>query len=156
MDIVLVGHIVASLVVAAANVAALTTTVIARRSRSPARILRLLRLHEVFAARTLVPAAVTVLLTGAWLTHRTGASLAAPWLAGTIALFVISALVGVLFLLPEERRAIREAERLVMAGERRVSHVLVRHTAAPAIVVAEWGAQLLMVAMFWLMIAQPA
>ena len=156
MTALLALHIVATLVLAAANVGALGTTILARRARSPRRVLRLLGLHNLLAAKTLVPASVAVLLTGAWLTHAAGAEPAAPWMAATLALFAISALVGVLFLVPEERRATTEARRLVAAGSTAISDELHAHTGAPAIVAAEWGAQVLMLAMFWLMLAKPA
>ena len=151
----LVIHLVAVAVLAAANIAALVTTVLARRSTAPVRILRLLRIHNLFAAKTLVPAAAVTLLSGAWLTYRSGASLVAPWMLGTLVLFVVSALIGILFLLPEEARATAEARRQVAAGETTASATLVAHTAARSIVAGEWGAQLLMAAMFALMIAQP-
>jgi uncharacterized membrane protein len=153
--IVLVLHVIAALVTAAANVGALATTVLARRATSPRRILALLRIHNLFAAKTLVPGAVATLVTGAWLTLRTGVSLLAPWMAGTLVLFVASALIGIAYLLPEEARATEEARRLVTAGDGRVSETLQRHTAARGIVIAEWTAQLTMAAMFVLMIVQP-
>src|SRR5688572_27764254 len=82
MTAILMAHIAAVIIVAAANIGALTTTILARRSTSPRRILTLLHLHNTFAARTLVPAAVVTLVTGAWLTYRAGVSLLAPWMAG--------------------------------------------------------------------------
>lgn len=155
MVIIVILHIAAAALAAGANVGALVTTVLARRSTEPARIARLLAVHHLFAAKLLVPGAVATLLTGAYLTYQVGASLLAPWMAATLVLFVGSALVGILYLLPEEARAAAEARRQVAAGERRSSTTLVRHTAATGIVVAEWTAQVTMAAMFALMIVQP-
>jgi uncharacterized membrane protein len=148
-------HIAASLLLAFANIGALSLTILARRSRSPKRVLALLRIHNVFAAKLLVPSAVVTLATGAWLTHSTGASLLAPWMVGTLILFLGSALVGITYLLPAEALATTEAKRLVAVGASEVSTTLVRHTAATGIVVAEWTAQVTMVAMFVLMICRP-
>jgi uncharacterized membrane protein len=155
MKAILLVHIAATLVLAAANLSAMALAVVARRQRSPARILRMLRVHHVFAAKILVPAAAITLVTGAGLAYLRGASLAAPWLLGTLVLFVASALIGVLWLLPEEARAIAEASRQVGAREPTASARLVHHTAAPAVVLGEWSAQLTMVAMFILMIVRP-
>lgn len=155
MDALLLLHIAAALFAATANIGALTTTVLARRSTEPARILRLLGIHNLFAARLLVPGAAGTLLTGAYLTHDAGVSLLAPWMAGTLLVFVASALVGIVYLLPEEAKATAEARRQVDAGEPRASTALVAHTAARGIVAAEWAAQATMAVMFALMIVQP-
>ncbi len=155
MDLVIALHLVAVAVLATTNIGALATTVLARRSTSPARILKLLAIHNLFAAKLLVPAAVVTLLSGAWLTYRTGASLLAPWMFGTLVLYVGSALVGILYLLPEEAAATAEARRQVAANETTASEQLVAHTAAPGIIAGEWGAQVTMAAMFYLMIVQP-
>lgn len=155
MNLALAIHLLAVAVLAATNIGALATTVLARRSTSPARILRLLAVHNLFAAKLLVPAAVVTLLSGAWLTYRTGASLIAPWMLGTLVLYVGSALVGILYLLPEEAAATAEARRQVAATEPTASAKLVLHTAAPGIIAGEWAAQVTMAAMFYLMIVQP-
>ena len=115
MDAILVIHLVAVGVLAATNLGALVTTVLARRATGPARVARLLAIHNLLAAKTLVPAAGATLLSGAWLTYRTGASLVAPWMLGTLVLFVASALIGILYLLPEEALASAEARRQVAA-----------------------------------------
>ena len=154
MDLLLAIHLVAVIMLAATNIGALVTTVLARRSSNPGRILRLLAVHHLFAAKLLVPAAVATLLSGAWLTYRSGASLLAPWMLGTLVLYIASALVGVLYLLPEEAIATAEARRQTQAMKSRPrtsSSRTSRHLASSP----EWAAQVTMAVMFYLMIVQP-
>src|SRR5687768_17605120 len=80
MNTLVAIHVAGAVALAGANVAALATTVAARRATTPREVLRLLRVHNVFAEKTVVPSAIVVLATGAWLTATTGAPLAAPWM----------------------------------------------------------------------------
>ena len=75
-----------------------------------------------------------------------------------VASFVVWALalaIGIAILVPEQDRAIREAERLVEHAAGETSAELGRHVAARRIVLGEWSQQLLIVVFLYLMVFKP-
>lgn len=154
--LVVLIHIVAGTAIIAGNVAALGSTLVARRNHSPRVIGALMTLHHFAVVLLVVPGAMLALATGLYLVHDRGLPFDAPWLISSYVLWGLSLLVGILVLLPAESNAIREAARQVDAGEAAASDDLRHHIAKPAVVWGEWLAMALAWGFLFLMVYRPS
>ena len=154
-SIALLVHIVAGVVLACGNAAALASTVFARRTVEPATILTLLRMHRAVVNALVIPGAIAVLASGLWVTAPAGVDLGAGWMIASFVIWVVALVIGVAILVPEQGRAIDAATRLVAAGATEGDEELRKHVAAPAIVIGEWAQQGLILVFLYLMVFQP-
>jgi hypothetical protein len=155
IKLVLAVHILAAVMVALGNVLAIGTTITARRTSRLDRILQLLLWHHRFVLALVVPGAMAVFVTGAYLTYASGAPWTAGWLLGSVLVWAVSMAVGIVVLLPAERRATFETRALISAGSNSVSVALEREVAGAPVVLGEWGALAMVAVMFYLMLAKP-
>lgn len=148
-------HILGAFALVAGNAAGLGATSTARRSSSPQAILHLMRIHRRAAAFLIGPGVVLVLATGIYLTNTAEISFGEPWIAASLILLGLAVVLGVAVLVPEQVKAIREAEELVAHDADDVSQELRRHVASARVVGGEWTQQLLLVVWLYLMVFRP-
>jgi hypothetical protein len=148
-------HLLGAFAFAAGNVGGVLITSRARRETAPTAILALMRAHALAIGALVVPGAVVALLTGGALVTVIQARFASVWIAGSLALWVASLLLGVGVLLRPQDRAIAEARRLVAAGTDVATPELARHVGGPAVVAGEWAQVAIVIALVALMALKP-
>jgi len=148
-------HLLAALVLACGNAAALAATIWARRTSDPATSLTLMRMHRGVVNVLVIPDALAVLASGIYLAYAAGVSLSVGWMLASFVVWALALAIGIAILVPEQDPAIREAERLVEHAAGETSAELRRHVAARRIVLGEWSQQLLIVVFLYLMVFKP-
>jgi uncharacterized membrane protein len=149
-------HVAFATMVGIGSVGGLAVASRARRSGSVREIGALMRAHHLLIVSQVIPGAVGSLATGLAIVWLAGFDLRSSWIAGTMLGWVASLAVGVGLLVPAERGAIGEVDRLTAAGEDAPSPSLRAHVGATKVWLGEWATVVLLVAMMWLMVLKPA
>ncbi len=148
-------HVLAALLLATGSIGSLLLAIRARRATSVAETATLMRAHHFTVTCGIIPGAVGSLLTGAWLVSVLSVPYSALWVVGSFIGWAASFAIGVGLLVPAEKRAIAEADRLSATGTAAISPALAKAVGAPIVWMGEWATALLIVAMVALMIFKP-
>jgi uncharacterized membrane protein len=103
-QLLLYVHILSAVIWVGGAFAIQALAVLVLRSDDPAELPRLLRNFEIVGSRVFMPAAIVLFLAGAVMTIQKW-SFGNTWVAASIALWIVSALSGALYLGPRAKRA---------------------------------------------------
>jgi uncharacterized membrane protein len=99
-------HILAGVVLACGNAAALAATIWARRTSDPRTILTLMQVHRGVVRVLVIPGALAVLASGIYLAYPANVSFAVGWMVASFVVWVLALAIGIAVLVPEQDRAI--------------------------------------------------